>query len=177
MQAELSSFFVDDVPGTIMFVLSPLGALYMLFHFEIWIGLIALTYFACMLIFNRYIYPRSKRLHQVLNNRSENSIAMMDAREFSELQDHYVNLAEDNIRISDLDAKTWSVVESATMILFMLILLRLGIISRLSVGSAYAVVSYGGRFTDGVTHLPYIMQRIARLADIRKRIESEEAVL
>jgi hypothetical protein len=69
------------------------------------------------------------------------------------------------------------VVEVATMGLFIFAVIRLGGVSALSIGEAYAVISYVQRYTDGVRQVPYLMQRLSRFADIRKRIESEEAVL
>jgi ABC transporter transmembrane region len=177
MQAELSGFFAYDVPGTIMYILSPIGALFMIFRFELWTGLVATVYLIATVCFNWWMYPISKTLHQRLNNRTEKSVEVIGAPKLEEVEPHYKNLAEDNIAISDFDAKTWGVVEAATMGLFLLAVVRLGGITALSVGEAYAVIAYVGRYTDGVRQVPYLMQRLSRFADIRKRIESEGALL
>jgi ABC transporter transmembrane region len=177
MQAEFSSFFAYDVPGTIMYILGPLGALFMLFNFELWTGLVATAYLCLTAIFNRWLYPMSKTLHQRLNSRMEKSVEVIEAPKIDDVKTHYVNLASDNIAISDFDAKTWGVVEVATMGLFILAVVRLGGVTAVSIGEAYAAIAYVQRFSDGVRQIPYIMQRLSRFADIRKRIESEEAVL
>ena len=177
MLSELSSFFAYAVPGAIMYIISPFGALFMIFRFEVSTGLVASLYLVLTLGFNRIMYPVSKTLHQRLNNRSEQSVEVIGAAAGENVQPHYQGLAQDNIAISDFDAKTWGLVEVATMGLFLFAVIRLGRMSALSIGEAYAVIAYVQRFTDGVSQVPYIMQRIARLADIRKRIESEEAVL
>jgi ABC-type multidrug transport system fused ATPase/permease subunit len=177
MQAEFSSFFAYDVPGTIMYILGPLGALFMLFRFELWTGFVATAYLFATVVFNLWLYPISKRLHQRLNSRTEKSVEIVEAPELLDVKEHYKSLANDNIDISDFDAKTWGVVEIATMGLFVLAVIRLGGVSALSIGEAYAVISYVQRFTDGVRQVPYLMQRLSRFADIRKRIESEMVVL
>jgi ABC-type bacteriocin/lantibiotic exporter with double-glycine peptidase domain len=175
MLSELSSFFAYEVPGTIMYIISPLGALFMIFRFEVTTGLIAAVYLCSTLSFNRWIYPMSKTLLQRLNSRSELSVEIIGST--GDVEPHYQNLAADNIAISDFDAKAWGAVEIATMGLFLFAVIRLGGISALTVGEAYAVIAYVQRFTDGVSQVPYIMQRIARLTDIRKRIETEREVL
>lgn len=177
MQEEFSRFFAYDVPGTIMYVLSPVGALFMVFRFELWTGLVATAYLLATLVFNRWMYPVSKALHQDLNGRTEQSVGVNADPDLSMVDVHYKNLAKSNIAISDFDAKTWGVVELATMALFIMAVIRLGGVSALSVGEAYSVISYVQRFTDGVRQVPYLMQRISRFADIRKRIESEGSVL
>jgi ABC-type bacteriocin/lantibiotic exporter with double-glycine peptidase domain len=177
MQAEFSSFFAYDVPGTIMYILSPLGALFMLFRFELLTGFVAAAYLFVTVVFNLWLYPISKKLHQRLNSRTEKSVEIIEAPELASVKEHYKNLAKDNIDISDFDAKTWGAVEVATMALFVLAVVRLGGVTALSIGEAYAVIAYVQRYTDGVRQVPYLMQRLSRFADIRKRIESEEVVL
>jgi ABC-type bacteriocin/lantibiotic exporter with double-glycine peptidase domain len=108
MQAEFSSFFAYDVPGTIMYILSPLGALFMLFRFELWTGLVATAYLCLTVVFNHWLYPMSKTLHQRLNSRMEKSVEVVEAPKIEDVKTHYVGLANDNIAISDFDAKTWS---------------------------------------------------------------------
>jgi ABC-type multidrug transport system fused ATPase/permease subunit len=177
MQEELSSFFAYDVPGTIMYILSPIGALVMIFRFELLTGFVALAYLVATVGFNWWMYPISKKLHQNLNNRTEQSVEVIGSSQVEGVEPHYKHLAEDNIAISDFDAKTWGVVEAATMGLFLLAVVRLGGIKALSIGEAYAVIAYVGRYTDGVRQVPYLMQRLSRFADIRKRIETEGAIL
>jgi ABC-type multidrug transport system fused ATPase/permease subunit len=176
MQEEFSKFFAYDVPGTIMYTLSPIGALFMVYRFELWTGLVATIYLAATLAFNRWMYPLSKALHQRLNTRTEQNVEVNAEPDLDVVDKHYKNLAKDYIEISDFDAKTWGVVEVATMGLFILAVVRLGGVTALSVGEAYAVIAYVQRFTDGVRQVPYLMQRLSRFADIRKRIETEVAV-
>jgi hypothetical protein len=177
MQTELSDFFASDVPGTIMYILSPLGALFMVYRFDLWTGLVSTAYLLATLALNGWIYPLSKGLHKRLNTRTEKSVELNAEPDLNLVDAHYKNLATDNIAISDFDAKTWGFVEVATMALFIFAVVRLGGVSALTVGEAYSIVAYIQRFTDGARVVPYVMQRISRLADIRKRIETEAAVL
>jgi hypothetical protein len=69
------------------------------------------------------------------------------------------------------------VMEIGRIVLVLLFLLRLGQIGSISAGEAYAMISYVWRLTDGVQSVPNIVQQIARLSDIRKRIASGEELV
>jgi ABC transporter transmembrane region len=178
MLLELTNFFAYQVPYILMFFISPVGALITLWVFDQWSGAIASVYGAVSLLFNRWIFPVSRDLHQALNDRTEHNVKVIeDTSTVGGVATHFSKLAQQAVRISNMEAGVDAVMEVGRIVLVLGFLWRLGQIGSVSAGEAYAMVSYVWRLADGVQSVPQIVQQIARLSDIRKRIASGEALV
>jgi hypothetical protein len=178
MLLELTNFFAYHVPYILMFFISPVGALITLWVFDVWCGAMASIYAIVSLLFNRWIFPVSRDLHQALNDRAERNVKVIeDTTTVDGVSIHFTQLAAQAVRISNMEAGVDAVMEVGRIALALTFLWRLGHIGSVSAGEAYAMVSYVWRLCDGIQSVPQIVQQIARLSDIRKRIASGEALV
>jgi ABC transporter transmembrane region len=178
MLQEITNFFAYHVPYILMFFITPIGALITLWLFDLWGGVIATIYAVVMLAFNRWIFPMSRRLHQDLNDRTEKNVNVInDTKTTAGVQLHFDGIAKQSVVISNMEANIDAAMEMGRIFLVLAFLWRLGQIGNVTAGEAYAMVSYVWRLSDGVHSVPQIVQQIARLADIRKRIASGEELV
>jgi ABC-type bacteriocin/lantibiotic exporter with double-glycine peptidase domain len=178
MLLEITNFFAYNVPGILMFFISPIGALITLWVFDFWCGAVASVYAVVTLLFNRWIFPKSRGLHQSLNDKMENNVNVIeDTATVDGVENHFLGLASRAVAISNMEASVAAAMEFGTICIMLGFLWRLGQIGSISAGAAYAMVSYVWRLADGVQAVPQIVQQIARLTDIRKRIASGDALV
>jgi ABC-type bacteriocin/lantibiotic exporter with double-glycine peptidase domain len=178
MLLEITNFFAHSVPHILMFFISPIGALITLWLFDWWCGTVATIYALISLAFNRWIFPVSRGLHQVLNDRSEKNVSVIaDTQTADGVKNHFDAMAKQAVVISNMEANVDAAMEVGRILLVMTFLWRLGQIGTVTAGEAYAMVSYVWRLTDGIQSVPIIVQQIARLSDIRKRIASGEELV
>jgi ABC transporter transmembrane region len=178
MLLEITNFFAYQVPFILMFFVTPIGALATLWLFDGWSGVIATVYAVVMLALNRWIFPVSRKLHQQLNDRTEKNVSVIDDRNtVAGVQLHFDGLARQAVVISNMEANIDAAMELGRIFLVLAFLWRLGQIGNISAGEAYAMVSYVWRLSDGVHSVPQIVQQIARLLDIGKRIASGEELV
>lgn len=178
MLLEITNFFTFQVPYILMFFVTPIGALITLWAFDATSGMIAAVYVAVFLTFSRFIFPVSMGLHQTLNDQSEKNVDVIANTATTEgVQKHFDGLAKQAVIISNMEVTVDTVMEVGRIVLVLLFLWRLGQIGSVSAGEAYAMISYVWRLTDGVQSVPNIVQHIARLSDIRKRIASGEELV
>jgi hypothetical protein len=103
----------------------------------------------------------------------ENNVKVIeDISTVDGVKNHFLGLASRAVAISNMEATVDAAMEVARIILVLTFLWRLGQIGSITAGGAYAMVNYVWRLSDGVQSVPQIVQQIARLTDIRKRIAS-----
>jgi uncharacterized protein YbbC (DUF1343 family) len=178
MLLEVTNFFAYQVPYILMFFVTPIGALITLWIFDPRIGIVACIYVTLFMLFSRWIFPISKNLHKTLNDQTEKTVDVIaDTQKHQGVGNHFDWLAKQAVAISNMEVSVEVVMEIGRIVLVLLFLLRLGQIGSISAGEAYAMISYVWRLTDGVQSVPNIVQQIARLSDIRKRIASGEELV
>jgi ATP-binding cassette, subfamily B, bacterial len=173
MLQEITDYFAYQVPGILMFLVSPIGAFVAIWFFDVPTGIFATVYVIAGLLFMRFVYPRSKDLNRTLNDQQERTVNVIEARD--SIGAHFKGLATAAISISNMSANIDALLEVGRIAMTLFFILRLGQVGEISVGEAYAMVNYVWRLTDGVNYVPVIAQQIARLGDIRRRVaEGEE---
>jgi hypothetical protein len=178
MLSEITNFLAYQVPYILMFFVTPFGGLVTLWIFDTQSGIIASIYVVVFLTFNRWIFPKSKGLHSELNDRTEKNVDVIaDTTTPDGVKLHFEGLAKQAVVISNMEASVDAVMEIGRILFVLFFVWRLGQIGNITAGEAYAMINYVWRLTDGVQSVPNIVQLIARLSDIRKRIASGEELV
>ena len=74
------------------------------------------------------------------------------------------------IRLSDLDAASWSFAQLLTLIAVIVVLYRAATAQDAMVGDVVAILAYALRIEAGIDEIPSTVQKVGRLIDIRRRV-------
>jgi ABC-type multidrug transport system fused ATPase/permease subunit len=176
MAREFVSFFERDVPVLVTAVVGIFGSAAMLLWYDLWIAAFACALFVPVTIVNR-IYSRwSFRLNQALNNQLEREVGVIERAEPAEVGAHFRALRDQRVKLSDAEAYNWTSIEILSIFVFIAILARATNLTTTETGDIFAILSYVWRLMENLDHVPQLVQQLARLVDIRRRIEHGESI-
>lgn len=167
---EFVDFFERLVPTIATAVISILGAAVMLLVLEPWVGLA--TVMALLLcatvapMFSRH----NERLHQRLNNRLEQEVDRVERFGRPGLARHYRLLAKLRTALSDREAFAYLVLGGVAALLFAIAIGQLADGDGATPGHIYAVMTYLWTFVTCLDEAPIVVDQLARLKDIGKRV-------
>lgn len=175
LSREIVDFFEAEVPAVGTAAVRFAGAVAMLFAYDRWIGVYALVTLAPTLAVTRWFARRAARLNRALNDQLEREVDVVGARPAAAVARHFARLGAWRVRISNAEALTWGVVELAAIGLTVAALLRLTAAGAAggapaTAGRIYAVLSYVLNFYASVISLPSVVQNVARVRDIGRRV-------
>lgn len=176
MAREFVTFFERDIPVLFTAIVGVGGSAAMLFWYDLWIGAVACALFVPVYLINRVYSARSLKLNQALNSQLENEVGVIERAEPGEVAAHYKALRGFRVRLSDAEAFNWTSVELLSIFAFVAILWRATGLTTTETGDVYAILSYVWRLMENLDHVPQLVQQIARLVDIRRRIEAGESI-
>lgn len=171
LAGEYLEFLETDVPLAITSGFTVLGSLGMLFLYDPVVGLVALLVGVPELLLNRWLMARSKRLFRDLNDLAEAEVDVIERGRPSEARRHFGMVGRLWIRLSDTEATSWSTVEFVAVGLWILTLVRITS-GPIDVGDAIAMIAYVAAYTAGFEEVPGVLQRLTRLRDIRRRLDT-----
>lgn len=169
---EYVTFLERDVPAGLLSAISLSVALIMLFWFDWVTGAACMALLVPATIINSRLGKRSRVLNRGLNNRLEREVAFLQKDQPHRLHRHFRALAMWRIKLSDLEAKSYGLLEMFVICLFGIALWRVADRNAVEAGTIYAIFAYVWRFVTSMDQVPQIVQQIAKLADIGRRLSN-----
>ncbi len=173
MVRDVVGFFEKEVPAMFHNVLAVAGSLVMLFVYDVDAGLIAATVLLPMGLVNAWYWRRAVRLNRGINNQIEREVDDIASGSRFRVKRHFLLLRRWRVMLSDSEAWTWGVTELATVVALVFILVDFTQSPAFTAGAIYAVLAYVYDYLEGLNQVPTLVDNLARLSDVRKRIESE----
>ncbi len=178
MARELTQFLENDVPQLMRMAISPAICVAALFAYDFMAGVGSLALMGVIVFGSVFVYRRSMPLNASLNDELEREAAVIENAHLPDVRAHYDAVAGWRIRLSDLNARAWSMNELVMVGFMSFAILRFASMPGAEVGMIYASIGYVWRLFDSLYAVPYYIQLLPRLSDIRKRIgqlEEEQA--
>lgn len=178
MARDFVLFFERDVPIIATAVIGIFGSAAILFYYDWVIGAVVTVLFVPVILVNRVYSRRSYQLNRCLNNELENEVGIIDRADGAELRRHFTSVRSWRVKLSDAEAWNWGFIEVLSILVFVAILARATYLPNMAgsatseAGDIFAILSYVWRLMENLDHVPQVVQQLARLADIRRRIES-----
>jgi len=168
---EFVDFFEKHVPTMVTALVSIVGAVAMLLAIEPWIGVASLAgLLLCMALLPRFA-RRNQGLHQRLNDRLEKEIGLVAKVGTVTLKRHYRVLSRLRIHLSNREAAAFLFVGSVAAVLFVIAISQLALAPAVKAGHVYAVMTYLWTFVSSLDEAPSMVDQLARLRDIGKRVD------
>ncbi|SEL70892.1 ABC transporter transmembrane region [Pseudomonas sp. NFIX51] len=168
---EFVDFFEKHVPTIATALVSIVGAAVMLLVIEPWVGLACLVaLLLCVTLLPRFA-RRNQELHERLNDRLEKEIDLVAKVGATSLQRHYRLLSRLRIWLSDREAAAYLLLGSAAALLFVIAISQLALTEGVKAGHVYAVMTYLWTFVSSLDEAPTMVDQLARLRDIGKRVD------
>lgn len=170
---EFVDFFEKHVPILATSVVSVFGAAAMLLLIEPWVGVATLAALLVAVFWVPGFAARNEVLHTRVNNRLEREIDLVAKVGQSSLQRHYLLLSRLRIRLSNREAMAYLVIGLVAAGLFALTIGLLATTPNIQAGHIYAVMTYLWTFVTSLDEAPALVDQIARLKEIGKRVGVE----
>ena len=171
MSRELVDFFEREVPTLMTSALGLLGGIAMLFWYDRLVGLVVTLWMVPVLVIYAVMGRRAHRLNRDLNDETEREVDLIERRRFAPLASHFRRRGRLRVRLSNAEATSWSLVELFSITAVVLVLLRMTSLPGIQAGALYAMLAYVWRVLECLDQAPTLVQRFARLLDIRRRLE------
>ena len=171
MSRELVDFFEREVPTLMTSALGLLGGIAMLFWYDRLVGLVVTLWMVPVLVIYAVMGCRAHRLNRDLNDEAEREVDLIERRRFAPLASHFRRRGRLRVRLSNAEATSWSLVELFSIAAVVLVLLRMTSLPGIQAGALYAMLAYVWRVLERLDQAPTLVQRFARLLDIRRRLE------
>jgi ABC-type multidrug transport system fused ATPase/permease subunit len=140
------------------------------------IALTAIALFVPVFLINRIYSRYSYRVNNELNTQLEQEVSVIQRADPAEVRAHFQKLRGFRVKLSDAEAFNWTSVELLSIFVFIAILARAIFLPTTEAGDIYAILSYVWRLMENLDNVPQLVQQIARLVDIRRRIESGASI-
>lgn len=168
---EFVDFFEKHIPTIATALVSIVGAAVMLALIEPWIGLACLLALVlCSTLLPRFA-RRNQALHERLNDRLEKEIGMVARVGAASLQRHYRVLSRLRIWLSDREVVAYLFIGTVAAALFVVAISQLARSPEVKAGHVYAVMTYLWTFVSSLDKAPTMVDQLARLRDIGKRVD------
>jgi hypothetical protein len=171
MSRELVDFFEREVPTLITSTLGLVGGIAMLFWYDWLVGLTVTVWMVPVTIIYLLMGRRAHRLNRDLNDETEREVDLIHRSRFGPLASHFRRRARLRVRLSNTEARSWAFVELFSVAAVILVILRMTALPGIQAGELYAMLAYVWRVLECLDQAPVLVQRFARLLDIRRRLE------
>ncbi|MBI4852703.1 MAG: hypothetical protein HY819_12985 [Acidobacteria bacterium] len=171
LSREFVDFFEHNIPMIVRSLYSIIGSLLMLFYYDSVLVLYCLLLVIPASIVNYFYSQKTYLLNGKLNDQIEKEVIVIEEGVFTNIQDHYRAISKWKIKLSDLGAVNFSLMELFILSLFIASLIRYCHIPNVSTGDIFATFNYVITFVTGLDTVPLLVQQITRLLDIGQRIQ------
>ena len=171
MSRELVDFFEREVPTLMTAALGLVGGIAMLFWYDRIVGLVVTVWMLPVLVVYTLMGRRAHRLNMALNDEVEREVDLIHRSRFGPLASHFRRRGRLRVRLSNAEARSWALVELFSIAAVVLVILRMTAMPGIQAGELYAMLAYVWRVLECLDQAPLLVQRFARLIDIRRRIE------
>lgn len=173
MVRDVVGFFEKEVPMVLHNLLAVVGSLTMLFVYDRDAGFIAMAVLLPMGMVNAWYWRRAVRLNQGIHNQIEREVQDIASASPFRVRRHFLLLRRWRIKLSDAESWTWAVTELALMGALVWILVDFTQSPAFTAGAVYAVLAYVYDYLEGLNQVPTVVNSLARLKDVRKRLADE----
>ena len=170
---EFVDFFEKHVPILATSIVSVFGAVGMLLLIEPWVGVATGVALLLAVFWVPGFAARNETLHTRVNNRLEREIDLVAKVGQSSLQRHYLLLSRLRIRLSNREAMAYLAIGLVAAGLFGLTIALLAGAPNVQAGHIYAVMTYLWTFVTSLDEAPALVDQIARLKEIGRRVGVE----
>lgn len=176
MSREFVTFFEKDVATLVTTMVGIFGSLGMLLWYDLIIGAMMAGLFLPVVIVNNSYVRKSYAFNRELNNQLEEEVNAIDSADAKQVKDHFNAVRSWRVKLSDAEAFNWSIIEVLSILLMVGVLVRITYMDEISAGEIFAMIVYVWQFMENLDNVPELLQQLARLHDIRKRIEAGASV-
>jgi len=169
---EYVTFLERDVPAALLSIISLGVAIATLFWLDPAIGTVCLLLLIPSTLVNGRLARKSQSLNEGLNDRLEKEVGLLQTDAPKRVRRHFQALAMWRIKLSDLEAKSYGFLELFVIALFGVALWRVALQDVVEAGTIYAIFAYIWRFVTSMDQVPQIVQQVAKLADINRRLKA-----
>lgn len=175
--STLAREFVDFLEYDLVYVLEALyniaGSLVLLAFYDTRLVGICLAVMLPVLSVSKIYGRRMRRLNRMKNDELEKQVSVIASGNWMSIQKHYDRLRRWQIRISDQEAWNFGIMELLVMLLIGVSLwaTRGSLGHTILAGDLIGMYAYLMKFASGLDTIPYMVQRLASLQDISRRIE------
>ena len=171
MSRELVDFLEREVPTLATAAIGLVGGIAMLFWYDRLVGGLVTALLLPVLVVYTVMGRRAHRLNRDLNDETEREVGLIGRGRQGPLASHFRRRGRLRVRLSNAEAASWSLVELFSITAVVLVLLRMTAIPGIQAGELYAMLAYVWRVLECLDQAPLLVQRFARLLDIRRRLE------
>src|SRR5262245_33666721 len=175
MVRDVVGFFEKEVPAMFHNVVMVVGSLAMLFTYDVDAGFIAMAVLLPMGLVNAWYWRRALRLNRGSDNQIEREVDDIESGSVFRVRRHFLLLRRWRVMLSDTESWTWGVTELATIAALVYILIDFTQSPAFTAGAIYAVLAYIYDYLEGLNQVPGLVNNIARLKDVRARLEAPGA--
>lgn len=181
--STLAREFVDFLEYDLVYVIEAMysifGSLVLLFFYDTSVVLVCLSILLPVIAMSYFYGKKMKKLNRQKNDELEKQVDIISTGNSHIIRQHYNNLRQWQVRISDQEAWNFGVMEIMVMLVIGVSLLvtqkTTGV--AMQAGSLIGIYSYIQRFVSGLDTIPYTVQRISSLNDITRRIALQDGDL
>lgn len=172
---EFVDFLEYDLAYVIEAVYNLFGSLVLLMIYDSAVVMICLGILLPVMAISYFYGKRMKKMTRQKNDELEKQVDIITTGNTHLIRNHYNSLRKFQVRISDMEAWNFGIME----ILVMLVIGASLLISTKSLGTVIlagdliGIYNYILKFVSGLDTIPYTVQRLTSLNDITRRIELE----
>lgn len=171
LSRALVDFFEIDVPVVLRTIYLVLGACLMLLFYDVLLLPICLFLLFPAWLINRVYSRKTLAYSRALHDQLEGEVAVIEHGDDAAIRSHYDRVGNWRIRLSDCEAWNFGVMELFILAVLAVALLRVCSAGALA-GDVFAVFRYVLMFVMGLDSVPILVQKVARVRDIGRRVAS-----
>lgn len=178
--STLAKEYVEFLEFDLIYVLEALfnllGSLALLFFYDRSVVVLCLCILVPVVAISYFYGKKMRRYTRLKNDELEQQVDIISSGDKAAMEQHYNNLRNWQVRISDQEAWNFGTME-------ILVLLTIGAALLITyktsgtvmlAGNIVGIYNYVLKFTSGLDTIPYTVQKMSALTDITRRLELQE---
>ncbi|MDD5033377.1 MAG: ABC transporter six-transmembrane domain-containing protein [Methylococcaceae bacterium] len=171
LMREIVDFFERDIPQLFAMAITFFGSLAMLGWYDRHVALVALAMLVPVLTLNGLAWRPQHRLNRAVNDTFERQATIIGEARSGRLIQHFLRLRFLKVKGSDIEARTWGMIEIFVVIATVYVLTYMASQQSIQAGTLYSVITYFWDYQGSLDRLPILVQSVSRVKDVMRRIE------
>ena len=173
MIEEFIEFLEEEMPVLLAMLVGLVGSLVFLTLYDLGSGLVMVGLMIPVTLINAMTGVRAYRSNVALNSEWERQVQVVSDRRPRRWRVHFGRMRQWRIRLSDLDAVSWSSTQLFILVAVVIVLYRAASADGAMAGDVFAILAYALRVEQTIDDVPAVVQQAGRLIDIRRRIRGD----
>lgn len=175
--STLAREFVDFLEFDLIYVIEAaynlFGSLVLLCFYDTTVVMVCLAILLPVMIMSFVYGKKMRKLNRRKNDELEKQVDIIATGNIHTIRQHYNNLRQWQIKISDQEAWNFGIMEIMVMVVIGISLMVSAKTSSsvILAGDLIGIYTYILKFVSGLDTIPYTVQRLSSLNDITRRIE------